>query len=270
MYSAFHVRKRPRKIAEFAKKAKLARNRHREASVDRNRATAAGTRRRSRDRLEDEAARGVGLDGFGESASRTVLGPHCIAVFPASGDRWFRGTRTTSIYSSIVVVFDPQLTYWHITFGTYGTRLHGGPRLTVHRRHNRRGTPFIEHDAERSASERNRMRGEPVLLTAAQRSLIEARLPLLCSRGGWAFVAAAAEPDHVHLLCGADRAVHGKQIRALVKRWLTQALNDQWPAPLSSPWWADGGSTKPVNSPRYFQNVCAYIEKQQCDSRVGE
>ena len=61
-----------------------------------------------------------------------------------------------------MVVYDPQLTYWHITFGTYGMRLHGGPRLTVERRHNRRGTRFIEDDAERSMSERNRMKGAPI------------------------------------------------------------------------------------------------------------
>lgn len=140
-----------------------------------------------------------------------------------------------------MVVFNPQLTYWHITFGTYGTRLHGGPRLTVDRSHNRRGTPFIEFDSKRSAGERNSMKGPPIVLDAAQRGLIETRLPSLCERGGWSFVAAAAESDHVHLLCGADRAVHGKQIRALVKRWLTQALNSQCPAPPSSPWWADGG-----------------------------
>ena len=169
-----------------------------------------------------------------------------------------------------MVVYDPQLTYWHITFGTYGMRLHGGPRLTVDRRHNRRGTRFIEGDAERSMSERNRMKGAPIFLTAAQRALIEACLPSLCMRGGWLFVAAAAESDHVHLLCGADRAVHGKQIRALLKRWLTQALNDQWPAPLRSPWWADGGSTKPIDNARHFRNVCAYIEKQQCGRRLGE
>ena len=185
-------------------------------------------------------------------------------------DRWFRGRSTTSVYSSIVVVFDPQLTYWHITFGTYGTRLHGGPRRTVDRRHNRRDTPFIEHHSERSTSERNRMKGTPILLATAQRALIEARLPSLCRRGGWSFAAAAAEADHVHLLCGADRAVHGKQIRALLKRWLTQALNDQSTAPSNSPWWADGGSTKPIDSVRYFRNVCAYIEKQQSDRRAEE
>ncbi len=169
-----------------------------------------------------------------------------------------------------MVVFDPQLTYWHITFGMYGTRLHGGPRLTVDRRHNRRGTPFIAHDSERSSNEQDSMQGEPILLTAAQRILIETRLPSLCTRGGWSFVAAAAESDHVHLLSGADRAVHGKQIRTLVKRWLTQALNDEWPAPPGSPWWADGGSTRPIDNVRYFRNVCAYIEKQQSGRRVGD
>jgi hypothetical protein len=30
---------------------------------------------------------------------------------------------------------DPRLTTWHITFGTYGTRLHGDYRATVDKKH---------------------------------------------------------------------------------------------------------------------------------------
>ena len=107
------------------------------------------------------------------------------------------------------------------------------------------------------------MRTEPVLLTESAMALVESTLPALCDRGGWIYVVAAAQSDHVHLLCGAKSAIHGKQIRTLVKRWLTQALNDKLPGPMHSPWWADGGSNKPIKNRGYFQNVYSYIEKQR-------
>ncbi|MFA7235386.1 MAG: hypothetical protein WC058_00860 [Phycisphaeraceae bacterium] len=57
---------------------------------------------------------------------------------------------------------DPARTTWHITFGTYGTRLHGDDRPTVDREHNQRGEAFIEADAERAAESREGMRGDPI------------------------------------------------------------------------------------------------------------
>jgi hypothetical protein len=40
----------------------------------------------------------------------------------------------------------PRPIAYHITFGTYGTRLHGDPRGTVDRSMNRPGDPIIGAD----------------------------------------------------------------------------------------------------------------------------
>ncbi|MCG8406139.1 MAG: transposase [Phycisphaerales bacterium] len=107
------------------------------------------------------------------------------------------------------------------------------------------------------------MKYPPVWLTEDQRQLVEVSLPMLCERGGWTYRICAAGIDHVHLLCDAVLEVHGKQIRTWVKRWMTQALNERWPRHSGSKWWAEGGSTKPVEDVDYLNNVFHYIARQR-------
>lgn len=154
-------------------------------------------------------------------------------------------------------------TTWHITFGTYGTRLHGSPRPTVDRQHNQRGTPFLEVSTRRESFERGRLRLSPVVLTRAQQQHIESTVSALCERGGWSLVACAAGPDHVHVLLDVDSAIHGRQVRPLLKRWLTQALDARWKADERASWWAEGGSTKPVKNAAYRDSAIRYILRQR-------
>src|SRR3990172_2451437 len=98
-------------------------------------------------------------------------------------------------------LLDPARTTWHITFGTYGTRLHGGSRPSVNKQHNQRGELFVPPSIERENSARGRMKFSPRFLTLEQRRLIEVELPNICQRGGWVDRACSAVPDHVHLLC---------------------------------------------------------------------
>lgn len=156
-------------------------------------------------------------------------------------------------------------TTWHITVGTYAARLHGGDRPTVERSHNEVGEGFVERNDPREQFERDRMRGAMVILNQQQREQIEALIPELCARGGWTLRACAAGPegDHVHTLLDAPRAVHGKQIRSLLKRWLTQALDAAWGKPDSGAWWADGGSTRAVKDIAYLRHVTDYVHRQR-------
>ena len=76
-------------------------------------------------------------------------------------------------------------TTWHITFGIYGTRLHGSGRATVDKQHNQLGEPFIDRNLDREASDRGRMRFAPRYLTSPQRTFAESEIPTICDRGGW-------------------------------------------------------------------------------------
>ncbi|MCH7752254.1 MAG: transposase [Planctomycetes bacterium] len=158
---------------------------------------------------------------------------------------------------------NPARTSWHITFGTYGTRLHYGPRPTVDRQYNRRGALFLPH---RPAFERvvsNRLNHSSRCLTEEQQVFVEELLPALCERGGWDCRTGSASADHVHLLCDIVPEVHGERVRRLLKRWLGQALAQVWPLESGQSWWADGGSNKAVREHQYLNHVYSYILRQR-------
>lgn len=158
---------------------------------------------------------------------------------------------------------DPTRTTWHITFGTYGTRLHGGERPTVDKQHNQRGEAFVAVAPQRKQFERNRMKFPPRVLTSAQREFIEIQVPEICRRGGWSYRICAAATDHAHLLCDVAPQVHGEKVRRLVKRWLGQALSEPWPLGDGETWWAEEGSNIAIHVVHYLNNAFAYIARQR-------
>ncbi len=155
---------------------------------------------------------------------------------------------------------DRPLAY-HITFGTYGMRLHGDARGTVSRQQNEFGEPIIGRDTRWEALEEQTLRFEPVKLVLSQRMVIEALLPMICQRGGWLYHQGAAQPDHVHLLL--STSAEGKAVRSWLKRWLGQELSQRWKLPEGASWWAEGGSVKWVWEQKYLEAVDAYIERQR-------
>ncbi len=158
---------------------------------------------------------------------------------------------------------DPTRTSWHITWGTYGTRLHGGSKPTVDREHNRLGEEFVARDVDRETRESQAMRYPGRLLSDEQRAFLEKQIPAICLRGGWTYRIAAAEIDHVHVLCDIVPGVHGEKVRRLLKRWTGQALNKDWPLEKGSRWWAVEGSNRAVRDKQYLNNVYRYIRRQR-------
>jgi hypothetical protein len=94
---------------------------------------------------------------------------------------------------------DQPLAY-HITFGTYGTRLHGDPKGTVDRSMNGYGDPIIGSDHKRWIRETSLLKFEPVFLSTSQRQYAESIIPLICQTGSWFYHIAAAGNDHIHVL----------------------------------------------------------------------
>src|SRR5690348_9021923 len=94
----------------------------------------------------------------------------------------------------------PRPLGYFLSWGTYGTRLHGDPRGTVDRQHNQHGDPVLGFDSERWELEKGRLKFPPVVLTREQRALGEEIIPRVCDRGGWTYQTCAAAPDHVHVV----------------------------------------------------------------------
>jgi len=157
---------------------------------------------------------------------------------------------------------DKPLAY-HITFGTYGTRLHGDPRGTVDRLHNKHGDPIIGQNNDWLAIESANLTGKPVVFDQPVRVGIEQVINSVCERGGWECHAGACQSNHVHvLLTSSDDS---KLTRRLLKRWLSECLNDEYGSESSESgrWWAKGGSIKWVWDEIYFANVKRYIKRQR-------
>lgn len=154
-------------------------------------------------------------------------------------------------------------TPWHITFGTYGTRLHGGRRLTVDKNHNQVGGPFVQENLPRYVMMKTSLKHPPVRLSEEQRGFTESTIPGVCEKGGWHLLSCAAGKDHVHVICEADSAIHGEKIRRLMKRWLSQALSSKWPLPDGGRWWADEGSNRSVHSEGYLRAAIEYVDRQR-------
>ena len=164
-------------------------------------------------------------------------------------------------------------TVWHITFGTYGKRMHGDEKPTVDRTNNRFGTAYLAADFERERIERGMMGAPEVQFSFEQRVFLEAEIPVICVRGGWRYIQCAAEVDHVHTLLGIDRAIHGKQARPWLKRWITEALDTRWRAVKRTDgmsWFCEGGSTLAVHDDEYFRNAYRYIKAQRATAVVRD
>jgi REP element-mobilizing transposase RayT len=149
---------------------------------------------------------------------------------------------------------------YHITWGTYGTRLHGDTRGTVHHSENQYGDPIIGKDGEWQKEEALLLRFPMRILTIEQRLFIERTVPGICNRGKWDLITVAAGPDHVHAVLRA--AVDGKDIRKWLKRWLSEAMSERWPIQPGEVWWAECGSVKWVWNRDYYNRVVNYVQRQ--------
>jgi len=150
---------------------------------------------------------------------------------------------------------------YHITFGTYGTRLHGDPRGTVDRRRNRPGEPIIGRQEAWQRVEARKLKHPPILLSVPQRRHAELAVPGLCRRGRWRLIEAACGVDHMHVVLSAGQ--EAKAIRRWLKRWLGEALSARWPLPPGQSWWAKSGSIKWVWNRSYLHSVVDYVARQR-------
>lgn len=150
---------------------------------------------------------------------------------------------------------------YFLSWGTYGTRLHGDPRGTVDRTNTERGDPVLGPDQERWEYERAKMRFSPVVLTREQRLFAESKIPEICERGFWKYHTSAAAPDHVHVILTSEQ--EPKTIRRIIKRWLGQSMSGNWPLEQGATWWAECGSIKWLIDAPYFANATGYVTRQR-------
>src|SRR6185369_2449600 len=148
-----------------------------------------------------------------------------------------------------------------ITFGTYGTWLHGDKRGSIDRFHNRYGTPRLPPNEFRERYERGQLKQRPVRLNPLQRKVVMGAVKEICLEKGWDLWAVNARTTHVHTVVGAGW--DGKKVRSSLKARATKNMREQgcWRQDYSP--WAGRGSCRKLWTYKDVVNAAVYVQYEQ-------
>jgi REP element-mobilizing transposase RayT len=142
-----------------------------------------------------------------------------------------------------------------LTWTTYGSWLPGDSRGWVED-----GKPGIQPgDCERRNSAQALLTAAPVILSAAQRIIVESTIRDHCRIRQWQLHAVNARSNHVHVVVTAD--LPPETVMNQFKAWCSRRLNENGGAPRR--WWTKHGSTKWINEAGYLQRATHYVREGQ-------
>ncbi len=127
---------------------------------------------------------------------------------------------------------------YHITWGTYGTRLPGSPKPHVDRDHNEYKGPLAPTDLDREVASRE-MSEDATYPPFDERRCVEEAIRDVAARYRWTIHAMAIQKDHSHVVITAIR--EGERLREALKGVASRALNKCFGR---KTWWAESGSAK--------------------------
>lgn len=131
---------------------------------------------------------------------------------------------------------------YFITIRTYGTWLHGDPRGSDDRHHNRYGRPYLDHNPARKQHETNLLRQPAVNLVWACRQVVDAAFRELCRHRGWPLHALNVRSNHAHAVVSAPCAP--EKVMNDLKAWGTRRLREAGLFPPEDEIWSYHGSTE--------------------------
>ena len=114
---------------------------------------------------------------------------------------------------------------YFLTFGTYGSRLHGDERETWVRRDGWAEVPQ-PFNPRRARFEAAELKQEPVTITPAMRSVIEAAIADVCQHREWTLLALNVRLEHVHAVVVAE-GVAPERVVNDVKAYATRRMREQ-------------------------------------------
>ncbi len=154
---------------------------------------------------------------------------------------------------------------YFLTWTTYGTRLHGDPRGTVDRDHNRRHTPVLSHSPERMTDAASRLKHPPVVLGNHARQIVNRAIRDHADIRKWRLIALEVRSNHVHVVVTCPSAMSPEEAMAQFKAWGTRHLRSMELVPPSGPVWTDHGSTRWLNKPEHVESAAHYVRDWQDD-----
>jgi alanyl-tRNA synthetase/REP element-mobilizing transposase RayT len=150
---------------------------------------------------------------------------------------------------------------YFITFTTYGTWMHGSDKGSVDRDHNIPGTPLVEPDADRQATESNLKKGDPFTLDAKARSIVERTIQEVAEHRAWRIHAVNVRTNHVHVVVTSDATA--EQTMLDFKSYATRRLVEAGSAPSGAKVWTRHGSTRYLWDVDDAESACVYVRDGQ-------
>ena len=131
---------------------------------------------------------------------------------------------------------------YFLTFGTYGSRLHGDARGTVDRNHRVLGEDPLPRDDFRRGFELRGMKGEAFSISPAARTVLERTFREVCEFRDWQLMALNIRTEHIHAVVAADASP--LSVLHTLKAYGTRALRARRIVGADSQVWARHGSTE--------------------------
>lgn len=155
---------------------------------------------------------------------------------------------------------DSPLAYL-ITFRTYGTWLHGDPRGSIDKYHNKYGGSRAVPSPVREQIHNERLKSPPFLLNANSRSVVENAIREVCQFRDWRLIALNVRTNHAHVVPFAD-APSEKMLNDF-KAYSTRRLreNSEWQFKHSP--WVDKGSRRFLWTETHIEAAVDYVVNGQ-------
>ena len=151
-----------------------------------------------------------------------------------------------------------------ITFACYGCHLHGSESGSVDPAHNVPGTPILEGNSARVASEGQRMDQSPYHLDQIRRAAVSESIQEVCAHRGWSLLAAHVRSNHVHTVVEAE--VPPERIMSDFKTYASRRLNRMGLEEPNRKRWARHGSTRWLWKPQHVSAAIQYVVAEQGDT----
>jgi REP element-mobilizing transposase RayT len=145
-----------------------------------------------------------------------------------------------------------------ITFRTYGTWLHGDERGSVDREHNRYKSPYASLNRNREQHNRTVLKGEPVVLSAAQRASAGRAIRDTCAYRKWLLHALSVRTNHVHTVVSIGVKKPELALNAFKANATRQMREDGCWRMAHSPW-VDKGSKRHLWNERSLERAIDYV-----------
>ena len=151
-----------------------------------------------------------------------------------------------------------------ITFRCYGTWLHGDERGSIDRFHNCYKSPYLSPSEKWFRYNVGKLKGEPVILNAAQREFVENGVRETCALRRWHLRALNVRTNHVHVVVSIGETKPERALNAFkANATMRMRQGGCWQRPRSP--WADKGSKRHLWNEVHIERAVDYVINGQGD-----